>query len=60
MIGGLNAATWGRIIHFTLVVDRGGTTVHARWKPRYPLQFTTWGQENRDLALFRRMASAQG
>ena len=60
LIGGITGATWGRIIHSTLVPDRGGTNVNAQWKSRYLRQIITWGQENRDLALFRRMASGHG
>jgi hypothetical protein len=53
LVGSLNGWTWGRIIEFRLLTERGGTTVSATWKPRFPLQIITWGQETRDLTSFR-------
>ena len=58
LIGSLNGWTWGRIVEFRLLTEGGGTTVSATWKPRFPLQIITWGQENRDLTSFQGFATS--
>ena len=55
LVGPANAAVLGRAIKLSFSEERGGTTVHASWRPWWPLQLLVWGQDDRDLGKLEKL-----